>query len=85
MAVGDQFVAYNGTPIRPETFRQTLTAMQSGKPGEEVELTISHEGKEKKVRCRTQERDELKRYYFALDPQATPQQLALRQAWLKNL
>ena len=85
VAQGDQFVAFNGTPVRPETFRQTLTAMQTGKPGDEIELTISHEGKEKKVRCRSVERDEIKRYFFAVDPQATPQQLALRQAWLKNL
>ncbi|RAK68422.1 peptidase [Hymenobacter edaphi] len=85
VAPGDQFVAYNGAPLTLETFRQTIMAMQSGKPGEEVELTISREGKEKKVRCRTVERDETKRFYFAVDPQATPQQLALRQAWLKNL
>ncbi|MCC3156307.1 peptidase [Hymenobacter sp. 15J16-1T3B] len=85
VAVGDQFVAYNGAPITLETFRQTIMAMQSGQPGQEVELTIGHEGKEKKVRCRTVERDETKRFYFAVDPQATPQQLALRQAWLKNL
>ncbi|MCR5888884.1 peptidase [Hymenobacter sp. J193] len=82
---GDQFVAFNGAVIAPETIRQTLTAMQSGAPGTEVELTIRHDGAEKKVRCRTIARDEVKRYNFALDPQATPAQLALRQAWLKNL
>lgn len=82
---GDLFVAFNGMALKPETLRETFTAMQNAKPGAEVELTINHEGKEKKVRCRTVERPEIQRYHFALDPQATPAQLALRQIWQKNI
>ncbi|GAB2962208.1 peptidase M61 [Hymenobacter coalescens] len=82
---GDQFVAFNGTAVQPETLRATLTAMQSGQPGAEVELTVRRDGKDQKVRCRTQEKDVVQRYHFAVDPQATPEQLALRTAWLKNL
>jgi predicted metalloprotease with PDZ domain len=82
---GDKLLAYNGTAVVPQTMRATLAAMQSGTPGTDVELTIQRDGTEKKVRCRTIERAETKRYDFAIDPNATPQQLALRQAWLKNL
>ncbi|KAA9333133.1 peptidase [Hymenobacter busanensis] len=84
VAQGDQFVAFNGSTLQPETMRATFAAMQSAKPGDEVELTIRHDGAEKKVRCRTVAREEIKRYNFAVNPQATPAQLALRQAWLKN-
>jgi predicted metalloprotease with PDZ domain len=85
VAQGDQLVAFNGQALKPETIRATFAAMQAVPPATDVELTIRHEGTEKKIRCRTVERPEIKRYNFALNPQATPQQLALRQAWLKNL
>ncbi|OON68231.1 peptidase [Hymenobacter sp. CRA2] len=85
VAKGDQLVAYEGMALKQENIRQVFAAMQSAKPGAEVELTISRDGAEKKVRCRTLERDEIKRYNFTTDANATPQQLALRQAWLKNM
>ncbi|KUG09938.1 PDZ domain-containing protein [Solirubrum puertoriconensis] len=85
VAQGDQLVAYNGTAVQPQNMRDILTAMQGGKPGDQVELTIRRDGAEKKIRCRSVEREEIKRYHFATDPNATPQQLALRDAWSKNL
>ncbi|TGE19744.1 M61 family metallopeptidase [Hymenobacter elongatus] len=82
---GDQLLAYGTTAITPSTLRQALTELKARKPNEEYELTIRHDGAEKKVRCRLVEQQEIKRYDFAVLPDATPAQLALRQAWLKNL
>ncbi|WP_400193055.1 peptidase [Hymenobacter sp. B81] len=85
VAPGDAFVAFAGTAVTPQTLAATFAELQSRPPGSEVELTVRRDGAEKKVRCRTQEKEEIKRYHFAAQPDAGPAQLTLRQAWMKNL
>ncbi|PJJ48555.1 M61 family metallopeptidase [Hymenobacter chitinivorans] len=85
VAVGDELVAINGTAITPTSIKPTLMALQTRKAGEEYELTLRRAGTEQKVRCRLIQQEQIKRYNFAVLPDATPAQLALRQAWLKNL
>ncbi|MCB2380070.1 peptidase [Hymenobacter sp. BT635] len=84
-APGDQLVAVGTTAVTPANLKQVLTELKARKPGEEYELTLRREGSEKKVRCRLSEQEAVLRYHFAVLPDATPAQLALRQAWLKNL
>jgi hypothetical protein len=62
-----------------------LTSIKSGNPNEEYELTLRRAGAERKIRCRLQGQEEVQRYQLAVLPNPTPAQLALRQAWLKNL
>ncbi|GGF04944.1 M61 family metallopeptidase [Hymenobacter cavernae] len=85
VAEGDQPVAYQGTAIRPDNLRATLDQIKASKPGQEFDLTIRHQGAEKKVHCRLLGREDVKRYNFAVLPNATPAQLALRQVWMTNL
>ncbi|UOQ73573.1 M61 family metallopeptidase [Hymenobacter cellulosilyticus] len=85
VAVGDDLLAVNGTAITPTSLRSTMQELQKGKAGEEYELTIRRGGAEQKVRCRLIQQEQIKRYNFAVLPDATPAQLALRQAWVKNL
>ncbi|MCB2409249.1 peptidase [Hymenobacter lucidus] len=84
VAVGDALVAIGGTAITPETLQTAFTELKNRKAGEDYELTLRREGVEKKVRLRLIEKEEIKRYNFAVAPDATPAQLALRQIWLKN-
>ncbi|TGE26440.1 M61 family metallopeptidase [Hymenobacter metallicola] len=85
IASGDELVASGSTAITPYTLKQALTELKARKPGEEYELTIRRGGAEKKVRCQLVAQEDIKRYDFAVAPDATPAQLTLRQAWLKNL
>jgi predicted metalloprotease with PDZ domain len=85
VANGDELVAYQGETVKPATARALLQRLEASPVGQESELTIRHEGVEKKIRCRLQAKDEVKRYQLTVMPNPTPAQLAQRQAWLKNL
>jgi predicted metalloprotease with PDZ domain len=85
VASGDQLVAYQGQEVRPQTMQAVLTSIKSGNPNEEYELTLRRAGAERKIRYRLQGQEEVQRYQLAVLPNPTPAQLALRQAWLKNL
>jgi predicted metalloprotease with PDZ domain len=82
---GDRLTAFNGEPVIPTTFKAIMSKLESTKPGADAELTIERDGKEQKIRCRLLEKEDVQRYAFVPDPAATPAQLALRQAWMKNL
>jgi predicted metalloprotease with PDZ domain len=81
----DKLLAVDGEAVTPQNLRQLLAAVQARKPGSDYTLTISRNGTEQKVLARTLVRDEVKAYNFTLNPQATPEQLALRKAWQTNL
>jgi len=85
VAEGDQLLTYQGSPMRPDNMRATLEQIKASKPGQAYDMTIRHQGTEKKVHCRLLGREDIKRYYFAVMPNATPEQLALRKAWMTNL
>ncbi|MBC6700408.1 M61 family metallopeptidase [Hymenobacter puniceus] len=85
VANGDEFVAYQGEAVQPATARALIQRIEASPVGQESELTIRHEGVAKKIRCRLQAKEEVKRYQLTVMPNPTPAQLALRQAWLKNL
>ncbi|RYU80106.1 M61 family metallopeptidase [Hymenobacter persicinus] len=85
VASGDQLISYQGTAITPANLRQVLGQVKTAKAGDAYELTVRHNGADKTVRGRLLDQEEVKRYDFSLLPDATPAQLALRTAWLKNL
>jgi predicted metalloprotease with PDZ domain len=80
--VGDKLVAIDGarTNIAP-----VLRQLPTRAPGTVVSFIISRNGQEQTVPVKLASTEEIKRYVFTQDPAATPAQLALRQAWLKNL
>jgi len=85
VAAGDQLVSIKGTAVTPYNMRPLLTELKAGKKGDEYELVVRHAGAEKTVRGRLLDQEDVKRYDFSLLPDATPAQLALRAAWLKNM
>ncbi|MCC2545936.1 peptidase [Hymenobacter sp. BT175] len=82
---GDEPVSIMGQPVQPETLRQLFGTIMATAPGTEYELVVRRAGVEKKIKCRLVGQPEVYRFIFEPDPSATPAQLALRQAWLKNL
>ncbi|MCC2546590.1 peptidase [Hymenobacter sp. BT175] len=82
---GDQLTGVAGTFVDRRNYMPVLGAVTKREPGSTVELTIRRAGAEQKVPVRLAATDEVQRYVFAIDPAATPAQLALRQAWTKNL
>jgi len=85
IAEGDEPVAYQGIALSPNSMGAILKQIQESKPGQSYEMTIRHDGKEKKVSCKLLGRAEVKRFVFEPNPTATPAQLALRQVWMKNM
>lgn len=85
VAEGDELVAYQGIAVEPERLNEIQELVRNSAPGQAYEMTIRHEGKEKKITCKLLSEPEIKRYFFEPNPAATPVQLALREAWLRNL
>ena len=85
VADSDEFVAYQGEAVRPETVRALIERIESSPANQAYELTLRHAGAEKKIRCRLQSKEEVKRYQLTTMPDPTAAQLALRQIWMKNL
>ncbi|SMB98333.1 peptidase M61 domain protein [Hymenobacter roseosalivarius DSM 11622] len=81
----DQLAGIDGTFVDRRNFASVIGQVKSRPAGSELSLTIRRDGKEQPVRVRLGATEEVKSYDFAPDPNATPAQLALREAWMKNL
>ncbi|MBF9252761.1 peptidase M61 [Pontibacter sp. 172403-2] len=87
---GDQLLAMNGTPMTPVNVRELIgEKLQEMKPGEPITITVGRKdkkGKLKEVQLQGKvtptERKGL--HLLKPDPNATPQQLELRAAWLNK-
>lgn len=81
----DEWVAYNGQPVTLETFSDIQHELKKQKVGDVYELTVRRNGQELKIKSTVQEKELVQKYKFQLDPQATPQQIKLREVWQQNL
>ncbi|MCX6217037.1 peptidase [Spirosoma sp.] len=81
----DEWVAYNGQPVTLETFSDIQHELKKQKVGDVYELTVRRNGQELKVKSTVQEKKLVQKYKFQLNPQATPQQVQLRETWQRNL
>jgi len=81
----DVLVAFDGTPITLENVSQELSKLRQLKAGDSYTFTIAREGKQQEVKLQLLEKDEVIKHLFAVNEQATPQQVALRSSWMKNL
>lgn len=82
---GDLLLAFEQEKITRKNVIEVLEKIKNLPVGTEYALTVSHKGKTKTVRCKLQQKDEVKEFYFAPNPRATPEQLAQREKWMKNL
>ncbi|PRY47187.1 putative metalloprotease with PDZ domain [Spirosoma oryzae] len=81
----DEWVGFNGQPVKLETIAPVQKAVRQLKPGESYTVTVRRAGQDVTLTLPVQEREIIKRFAFTPDPQATPQQLQLRDVWMKNL
>jgi predicted metalloprotease with PDZ domain len=82
---GDQIAGLDGTFVDRRNFASAVSKVRERAPNTELPITIRRDGKEQVVRVRLASTDEVKSYAFEPNPTATPAQLALREAWMKNL
>ncbi|GAB2598920.1 M61 family metallopeptidase [Spirosoma areae] len=81
----DEVLSFNQQPVNPSTL-STVRGLISGlKSGDTYELTVRRNGQLVTVKPTMQEIDDVKRYSFEPDSQATVQQNQLRERWLRNL
>ncbi|AUD03712.1 M61 family metallopeptidase [Spirosoma pollinicola] len=81
----DEWIAYNGKPVTMETIGAIQDEMKQQKAGDVYELTVKRDGQEIRAKSTVYEKELVRNYQFQLDPQATPQQLQLREVWQRNL
>ncbi len=81
----DILVAKDGVNITLQNAQQELAKLMQTKPGETVSYTVKRNDNLVQVNTTIREKDEELRHLFEINEQATPQQLALRNAWMQNL
>ncbi|GAB4028140.1 M61 family metallopeptidase [Spirosoma koreense] len=77
----DELVALNGQPFNQES----IPVLRQLKPGDTYDLTVRRNGQDITVKNTVLEKELVKQYVFQLDPQATLQQVQLRDIWMRNL
>ncbi|WP_347158106.1 PDZ domain-containing protein [Pontibacter chitinilyticus] len=81
----DRLVAKDGVPVTLQNAQQELKKLAAAKPGDKIKYTVLRNGEQKQVITTVLQREEEQKHVFTPDPQATPQQLALRASWLRNM
>jgi predicted metalloprotease with PDZ domain len=85
---GDQLLKWNGTEISPVNIRQLIGEdLQAMQPGDEITVTVSRKNKTAKptevtLKAKVKQMERMVPHYLQPDPEATPQQKELRNAWL---
>lgn len=86
VAVGDQLTAVDGTFVDRRNYAAALEKIAARPAGAALPLGIRRAGAPAQtVRVQPVVAEDVQRYRFAPDPAATPDQLAARATWLKNL
>ncbi|WP_299823967.1 PDZ domain-containing protein [uncultured Pontibacter sp.] len=81
----DEVVAVNGTPLTLQNANQVLGGLSALKPGDAYKFTVSRDGQQKELDLKMIEREKILKHRFEVNEQATPEQVALRNNWMRNL
>lgn len=81
----DEWTAFNGQPVSMESVGKIQAELKQLKAGDTYEITVRRNGQDITVKNTMLEKEAVKQYVFQLDPQATPEQIKLREVWMKNL
>ncbi|GAA4430160.1 peptidase M61 [Pontibacter saemangeumensis] len=88
--VDDQLLELNGTDITPQNIREVIgDQLQQLEPGEKITITVGRMNgkgklKKKKLKGRATAVERQQMHVLEPDPNATPEQKALRAAWLND-
>ncbi|MBC7446719.1 MAG: peptidase [Hymenobacteraceae bacterium] len=85
IAENDELLRINEVPVTAKNFSEETIKVKQAGIGTPFTFTVRRGGQERLIRGRVQSVAESKKFYFFPDPAATPAQLALRTAWLRNL
>ncbi|QCR21291.1 peptidase [Pontibacter sp. SGAir0037] len=82
---GDALVSLNGTDITFQNVQEEFEKLMAAKKGDVNTYQVLRNGSKAEVKTTVLEKEQELRHHFELDKQASPEQLALRANWLKNL
>lgn len=80
----DALVALNGTEVSLQNANQELSKLAALNTGDAYTLTVARDGKHIDLKLKMLEKQKEVKHQFEENAAATPAQLALRQAWIKN-
>jgi predicted metalloprotease with PDZ domain len=83
--VGDEIAGLNDSPVTLNNYQQVFAEMGAIPTGVDYQMTVVRKGEEKMITCRKKEQEQIINHVLDVDPDATPEELALRQAWMVNL
>ena len=83
--VGDVLVGFNGAEVSLANAQEVLAPLPELQADETFTMTVRRDGEKHTYSCARKLIDEIQEHVFRVDPAATPQQVALRNVWLKNL
>jgi predicted metalloprotease with PDZ domain len=79
----DIILKVNGEDVNLQNAEIKFSFIRTMKVGDSIILTVERNGEEKEIKCTMQQRQII--HQFKVMEDATDQQLALRNAWMKNL
>jgi predicted metalloprotease with PDZ domain len=83
MRTGDIINKLYDNPITLENAQEAFMVLRGKKPGDEIKLVLTRDGKDFDVLWKLPPAQ--KKHYFEISSSPTPEHLALRDVWLKNL
>jgi predicted metalloprotease with PDZ domain len=83
MRNGDIINKLYDTPITLETAQTAFMLLRGKKPGDEIKLALTRDGKDFDVLWKLPVAH--RKHFFEVSQSPTPEQLALREVWMKNL
>ncbi|MBC5992648.1 M61 family metallopeptidase [Pontibacter cellulosilyticus] len=81
----DEIVAVNGTALSLQNANQLVGGLHALQPGDTYKFTVSRKGEQQELQLKMIEKEKVLKHQFKLNEQATPQQVALRNNWMRNL
>ena len=81
----DEVTAINAAPMNLSNAKQILKDLREQPIGSDYTIVVKRPEGEVKVKSKILVKEESRQFVFEVDPQATEKQVALRNAWMKNL
>lgn len=75
----------NGIPTDQEHFEQLIPVLQGIQPGDTLTYKVLRKEETLTLKLTVGEKESIDKHVFSIRENATPEQLALREAWMKNL
>ncbi|MFQ5568256.1 MAG: peptidase [Rhodothermales bacterium] len=85
MAPGDVILRINELDVSLQTAQQAFNDLQRRDVGDPYTMKVRRGAEEHELTCAKVRVERIDRHVFRVDPNATAQQRALREAWMKNL